>query len=233
MFSRRTPRKDGGANGVNSGNGFVGRQVWLHDLVEAITTALIAATRPIQEQHLGTVQETFTAAKTESQAGDQIVRELVPGSSQYVTSSSSQGTSSSPAEPVGWVFDNQHKLFRPETLLMELPGNGGAMGDEGTALRDLSAVNRQSATKTTVEVPTAALMQNNALVIDEATIELECVFDRFAAEADPRRSCAPRLGVWLDKTGMGSPARIVIKFKRVDRPEGASRIEDALLRNIQ
>jgi hypothetical protein len=230
MFSRRTLHKDSGGNGAG------GRQVWLHDLVEAITAALIAATRPIQEQHIAAVQETFTPAKTESQASEQTLRELIPGSSQHVTSSYSQGTWSSTAEPAGWVFDDAHKLFRPETLLMELPGNGGATGDDGTTLRDLSATNQQSGIKqsgTTVEVPTAALMQSNALVIDEAKIELECVFDRFATETDGRRSCAPRLGVWLDRTGSGSPARIVIKFKRVDRPEGASRIEDALLRNIQ
>ena len=128
-------------------------------------------------------------------------------------------------------FDFRDKLFKPETLLMELPPIGGATGDEGMARREKSAFDEQSGIK--VAVPRAALMQSNALVIDEAKIELECVFDRFATEADGRRSCAPRLGVWLDRTGSGSPARIVIKFKRVDRPEGASRIEDALLRNIQ
>jgi hypothetical protein len=126
-------------------------------------------------------------------------------------------------------FDFRDKLFRPETVLMELPANGGETGGEGMARRE-SASDQQSGI---VAVPTAALMQSNALVIDEATIELECIFDRFATEADGRRSCASRLGVWLDRTGSGSPARIVIKFKRVDRPEGASRIEDALLRNIQ
>jgi hypothetical protein len=224
MFSRRTGHKRSGGNGVSGGNGAGGRQVWLHDLVEAITAALIAATRPIQEQHIAAVQETFTgrSAETEPPVGD-----MIPDGE----GNSRQGTSSSPAEPAGWLFDDTHKLFRPETLLMELPGNGGATGDDGTTLRDLSATNQQSGT--TVEVPTAALMQSNALVIDEAKIELECVFDRFATETDGRRSCAPRLGVWLDRTGSGSPARIVIKFKRVDRPEGASRIEDALLRNIQ
>jgi hypothetical protein len=223
MFSRRTLHKDSGGNGAG------GRQVWLHDLVEAITAALIAATRPIQEQHIAAVQETFTGypAETGSQAGEGPLRDLIPAGE----AASQQGASSSPAEPVVPGFDFRDKLFRPETLLMELPAIGGATGDEGMARREKSAFNEQSGT--TVEVPTAALMQSNALVIDEAKIELECVFDRFATEADGRRSCAPRLGVWLDRTGSGSPARIVIKFKRVDRPEGASRIEDALLRNIQ
>ena len=108
---------------------------------------------------------------------------------------------------------------------MALPATSGAT-DKDTSGHDQPPLNQ-------VVVPKAALIQSNALVIDEAKIELECVFDRFATEADGRRSCAPRLGVWLDRTGSGSPARIVIKFKRVDRPEGASRIEDALLRNIQ
>ena len=220
MFSRRTRHKDSGGNGVTGGNGAGGRQVWLHDLVEAITAALIAATRPIQEQHIAAVQETFTGHSAEPEPP---VRELIPDGE----GNSRQGTPSSPAEPVVSGFD----FLRPETLLMELPAIGGATGDEGMARREKSPFNEQSGIK--VAVPTAALMQSNALVIDEAKIELECVFDRFATEADGRRSCAPRLGVWLDRTGSGSPARIVIKFKRVDRPEGASRIEDALLRNIQ
>ena len=104
---------------------------------------------------------------------------------------------------------------------MALPATSGAT-DKDTSGHDQPPLNQ-------VVVPKAALIQSNALVIDEAKIELECVFDRFATETDGR----PRLGVWLDKTGSGSPARIVVKFKRVDRPEGASRIEDALLRNIQ
>jgi len=173
MWGGRT-RKDSGGNGVSGGNGAGGRRVWLHELVEAITTALIAATRPIQEQHIAAVQETFTSTETKPQANG------------------------------------------PQRDLMT-DSEGGPQ----------SGFNQQSGIR--VAVPTAALMQSNALVIDEATIELECVFDRFATETDGR----PRLGVWLDKTGSGSPARIVVKFKRVDRPEGASRIEDALLRNIQ
>jgi len=228
MWGGRT-RKDSGGNGGSGGNGAGGRRVWLHELVEAITTALIAATRPIQEQHIAAVQETFTSTETKPQAnGPQ--RDLMTdseGGPQERTSRSGERT-----------------VFRPATLLMELPMNGGATGDEGMTAhaeangpqRDLmtdseggpqSGFNQQSGIR--VAVPTAALMQSNALVIDEATIELECVFDRFATETDGR----PRLGVWLDKTGSGSPARIVVKFKRVDRPEGASRIEDALLRNIQ
>jgi hypothetical protein len=220
MWGVRSRHKDSGGNGAG------GRQVWLHELVEAITTALIAATRPIQEQHIAVVQETFalapetpTSAKTESKASegqqhDYLAPKSEDGSRPSTSSSpgSQANTSSSPAKPA---------VFRPETVLMELPANGGETGGEGMARRE------------SVVVPTAALMQSNALVIDEATIELECIFNRFATEADGRRSCASRLGVWLDRTGSGSPARIVIKFKRVDRPEGASRIEDALLRNMQ
>jgi len=245
MWGGRT-RKDSGGNGVSGGNGAGGRRVWLHELVEAITTALIAATKPIQEQHMPAVQETFTPAKTASQASDQQQQDLMPDSE----GGPQPGTPSYSAEPAPWVFvDPSNRLIRPRTVLIELSANGGATDDESMTLHDLdlSSVNQQSGTKQsgakqsgikqsgikTVEVPTAALMQSNALVIDEATIELECLFDRFATEADGRRSCAPRLGVWLDKTGSGSPARIVIKFKRVDRPEGASRIEDALLRNLQ
>jgi hypothetical protein len=235
MFRGRTRHKDSGGNGVSGGNGAGGRRVWLHELVEAITTALIAATRPIQEQHMPAVQ-TFTPAKTASQASDQPQRDLMPDSE----GDPQPGTPSYPAEPAPWVFaDPSNRLIRPRTVLIELPANGGATDDESMTLHDLdlSSVNQKSGIKqsgiNTVEVPTAALMQSNALVIDEATIELECLFDRFATEADGRQPGAPRLGVWLDRTGSGSPARIVIKFKRVDRPEGASRIEDALLRNLQ
>jgi len=180
--------------------------------------------------------QTFTPAKTASQASDQPQRDLMPDSE----GGPQPGTPSYPAEPAPWVFaDPSNRLIRPRTVFIELPANGGATDDESMTLHDLdqSSVNQQSGIKqsgiNTVEVPTAALMQSNALVIDEATIELECVFDRFATEADGRQPGAPRLGVWLDRTGSGSPARIVIKFKRVDPPEGASRIEDALLRNLQ
>lgn len=223
MWGVRSRHKD------NGGNGAGGRQVWLHELVEAITTALIAATRPIQEQHIAAVQETFTGhpTETESQASEGLHRDLIPESE----GGSPPSTSKSPAEPAAPGFDFRDKLLRPETLLMELPAIGSATGDEGMAYREQQASDEQSGVK--LAVPTAALMQSNALVIDEATIELECIFDRFATEVEGRRSCASRLGVWLDRTGIGSPARIVIKFKRVDRPEGASRIEDALLRNLQ
>jgi len=233
MWRVRSRHRDSG------GNGAAGRQVWLHELVEAITTALLAATRPIQEQHIAVVQETFrpaqetlTSAKTESEASKGQQQDPVPGSE----AGSQPSTSSSPAKPQSEAGSqprtpsSPHEpiVFRPATLLMELPATGGATGDEMTS--DAPSACDQRAGNT-VAVPTAALMQSNALVIDEATIELECVFDRFATDARP--PSAPRLGVWLDRTGIGSPARIVIKFKRVDRPEGASRIEDALLRNIQ
>jgi hypothetical protein len=222
MWGVKSRHKENG--GVGGGNGAGGRQVWLHELVEAITSALIAATRPIQEQHIAAVRESYPAG-TESQANDGPPRDMMPGSE----GGSQQGTSSSPAETgvtaVPGFPGFPGFLFRPEGLVMALPATSGAT-DKDTSGHDQPPLNQ-------VVVPKAALIQSNALVIDEATIELECTFDRFATQADERRPDAPRLGVRLDKTGSGSPARIVMKFKRVDRPEGASRIEDALLRNIQ
>jgi hypothetical protein len=232
MLGIKSRHKESG--GVGGGNGAGGRQVWLHELVEAITTALIAATRPIQRQHIAAMGGTFQA--TGPQASDGAQRDAAPESG----GSSQQASSPPPAETAVPGFPGflgfpgfsgpglpglPDSLVRPETLVIGLPATG-AVTDADTPGHDQPPLDE-------VVVPAAALIQSNALVIDEATIELECTFDRFDTQADERQSRAHRLGVRLDKTGSGSPARIVMKFKRVDRPEGASRIEDALLRNIQ
>jgi Protein of unknown function (DUF2589) len=82
-----------------------------------------------------------------------------------------------------------------------------------------------------VDVPLAALVQQNPLIVDELTFDLECVIDSYGRSADP--ATPGRIALRLDRNGRGSPARLTIKYRTTDPPEGVSRVVDAQLRGLQ
>ena len=79
-----------------------------------------------------------------------------------------------------------------------------------------------------LDVPTAALTQNNSLVLDTMSMEIDCTLTQFQAVAD-----TGRIGIRFDKSGAGgSPVRLTLQFKTSDPPEGVARISDVAVRRL-
>ncbi len=83
-----------------------------------------------------------------------------------------------------------------------------------------------------VEVPLPTLVQSEALVVDELKIDFDCALIGVEpSQSDGARRILVRLG---DAPGApGSAARLSIRYRSAPPPEGAARINDALLRGLQ
>ncbi len=79
-----------------------------------------------------------------------------------------------------------------------------------------------------LDVPTAALVQHNSLVLDSLTVDLECTVTGFDAHAPGGKG---RIAIRLDNSGEGGvPMRLNLQFKYTDAPEGVARIGDFAVR---
>ena len=78
-------------------------------------------------------------------------------------------------------------------------------------------------------VPLAALVQNDPIVLDEASLEMRC---RIVGFDPPGSDGVPRMRVRLAPEGSGSPLRINLKYKQSSVPEAVARIDDSLVRGL-
>lgn len=88
-----------------------------------------------------------------------------------------------------------------------------------------------------LEVPLAAMIQPDPLIIDEMTFDFECnILQVQAVEAaSPEEPPPPsRIAVSLLRdTDKGFPLRISVRFKAGQAPQVAARLNEALLRGVQ
>ncbi len=110
---------------------------------------------------------------------------------------------------------NEPDVLTPRTVLMQIPAFNPVRTNDKEA---------------PVEVPLAALAQQNPVVIDEASFELDCTVDRVF---DTAEGGAPAIGITLEKTTKGAPLHLRVRMRMVDPPEGVSRVNDALMRGLQ
>lgn len=83
-----------------------------------------------------------------------------------------------------------------------------------------------------LQVPTACLIPHNSLLIDEVTVDFECIFSECSVSDVNHKE---RLGLHLirgESSHLGTPARISIRYKVGDPPEGVARIDDQLVEKI-
>jgi hypothetical protein len=83
-----------------------------------------------------------------------------------------------------------------------------------------------------LHVPTFSLIPHNSLLIDEVTLDFECILTEYStSSADQQGRLALRLS--RSDTGYaGMPARISVRYKMGTPPEGMARINDGLTTRI-
>lgn len=83
-----------------------------------------------------------------------------------------------------------------------------------------------------LHVPMASLIPHNSLLIDEVTLDFECILTEYAT---PNTNEQGRLALRLSRSDSGyagMPARISVRYKMGTPPEGVARINDALTTRI-
>lgn len=113
----------------------------------------------------------------------------------------------------GWQEEGEAAGLKPVTLALHLPR---------------PVMERESRASPSA-VPLASLVQNNPLVLDEASLETQC---RIVGFDPPGIDGLPQMRVSLVPEGAGSPLRINLKYRQSSPPEAVARIDDSLVRGL-
>jgi hypothetical protein len=102
--------------------------------------------------------------------------------------------------------------LRPRTLALHVPRPVAEKGSEDAP----SAI------------PLAALLQHSPIVLEEASLEMQCRVTGF----DRAGNAPADLRLALDMAGAGAPMRLALKYRLAAPPEGLARIDDSLVRGL-
>lgn len=114
--------------------------------------------------------------------------------------------------------DTKNSGLNPKTISLNMPNsiNSSSEGDSVSPL----------------DVPTASLIPHNSLVIDEVTLDFECILTEYTVSNINQQG---RLALRLsrnDSEYAGSPTRISVRYKMGIPPEGVAKINDSLTMSI-
>lgn len=116
---------------------------------------------------------------------------------------------------MGDHFEQDHNgVHTPKTLKMKLPA---------------FAVPDETQREQVFDVPSSCLTNQQSMSVDEMTLEFDCLFEGLDEDSGQHRVALALSGGFLHR---GRAAKVSIKLKGGDPPEGQARVNDMLLKKF-